>query len=329
MRNLENLKTKVNPYLIENIAQNMYLEDFEHLERLKSFGKNLCERTLVEKRIYIKQIIKDFGNQDISKLQVRDIEKLLLEDKSHSGSWKNSYLECFGAIYEETKWVCPHAIEKPHFTKFSRNSQKTDIFNTDELNRFFDRKLWDNERDYLIFKIIFSCGLRIGEARAIKINQFHFDDNLILINGFCKKDGTRTNYNKCGSLKEKKWRTCPLSNEVIKLTQEYIQAHSKKETDFLITQEINNKLLSQEYLEKVFKNVLVKAKINFKERKLCPHSLRFTFVTRMRRTEDAETVRQLVGHNSVEMTDYYTRFGYEDFKIAQKNTFEAVENLYN
>jgi integrase len=62
----------------------------------------------------------------------------------------------------------------------------------------------------------------------------------------------------------------------------------------------------QEYLETVFSRALKTAGVEKDGRKLVPLSLRFTYVTRMRRNLEADTVKQLAGHSSVEMTDYYT-----------------------
>ncbi len=80
--------------------------------------------------------------------------------------------------------------------RFARNVRKADIYTTEELNRFFDNELWENSRDHLIFLCIASFGLRLGEARALQLRQFIFDKNAVVIDGFCKRNGERTNYNK-------------------------------------------------------------------------------------------------------------------------------------
>ena len=51
------------------------------------------------------------------------------------------------------------------------------------------------------------------------------------------------------------------------------------------------------------------------------HSLRYTYVTRMRQLYDGELVRKMVGHAQIEMTDYYTRNELTEtlHALAQKN----------
>ena len=62
-----------------------------------------------------------------------------------------------------------------------------------------------------------------------------------------------------------------------------------------------------ENIEDIFHNAVKKAGIDTSDRKITMHSLRYTYVTRMRQLYDGELVRKMVGHAQIEMTDYYTR----------------------
>ena len=73
---------------------------------------------------------------------------------------------------------------------------------------------------------------------------------------------------------------------------------------------------------------LKKAGIEKGDRKLIPHSFRFTYVTRMRRELPAEIVQKLAGHSSVEMTDYYTRAAIPEMVAAIKPAAEAANKLF-
>lgn len=87
--------------------------------------------------------------------------------------------------------------------------------------------------------------------------------------------------------------------------------------------------LRQEYLESVFKRVLIKAGIDTNERKLVPHSFRFICFTRMRQRIDAETVQKMVGHSSVEMTEYYTRAAISETIESIQYVMPAVNGLFD
>ena len=147
--------------------------------------KRLQKKLVCKKDFFLDLIVKKFGDSDISKIKVSEIEKYLLQD-SHSGSWKNFFLETFGKIYDETIWVCKNPVVKPVFQKFARNSRKADIFTEDELITMFSNyELWDSYDEYLLFYTIYTCGLRLGEARALQVNQFIFDDGSNVVYAVC------------------------------------------------------------------------------------------------------------------------------------------------
>lgn len=93
-------------------------------------------------------------------------------DKIHTGSWKNSFLETLSYVYKEAPFHGCTDVIKPVFHRFSRDSKKADIFTTEELNRFFDYNNWSNKRDYLVLLCMVSFGLRMGEARGLQLHQF-------------------------------------------------------------------------------------------------------------------------------------------------------------
>lgn len=315
------------PYLVRNIAKNMYIENGIHIQRLSYFGKNLCSSSIKQKRYFVELIISKFGNKRIFDIKPAEVEKFLIADKVHGNSWKNTYLETFGNIFQETEWLdkpCP----KPVFHKFVRNSKKADILSINELDEFFNFSNWRNYDEWLLFRVIFYCGLRISEARALRPCQFLWKEKVVIINGFCKPNGQRTNYNKKGSNEDPKIRTVILPDELIVNVKKYIDLHKRKPNDFIF--QYNDKPYRREFLESEFKKALIKSCIKIKNRKIVPHSLRFTYVTLMRRELDVEQVKKLVGHNSVKMTEYYTRFDVKNsIESIKKESFEAVNKLLN
>ena len=74
---------------------------------------------------------------------------------------------------------------------------------------------------------------------------------------------------------------------------------------------------------------ILKSGIEQKGRKLSPHSLRYTYITQMRRTLPGELVRELVGHSNIAMTDYYTQFSVENGLAHIASTGDAVEKLFD
>ena len=314
---------KRDQYKIKNIAKNMYLENSEHIYRLNMFGKKFTVKTLNQKRSYIELIMEKFGEFYIDDINFSKIEMELLIDSKHSGSWKNGFLETFGAIYDETAWICSKPIPKPKFQRFVRNSKKADILTTEEIKLFLDKKNWKYERDFILYNIILFCGLRLGEARALRVSQFIFEKKILVVDGFLRSTGERTDFNKMGNTENKKIRIVPLPDILIDIVKNYINFHHLYDNDFIFTRE-NGKPLRQEYLESVFKRVIQNANISLRNRKLVPHSLRYTYVTRLRRFLPVDLVQQLVGHSDSEMTNYYTKFGHDELLIKLKDSFDVI-----
>ena len=112
------------------------------------------------------------------------------------------------------------------------------------------------------------------------------------------------------------------------MVMKYVDSHYLSENDFIFQRD-DGRPLRQEYLESVFHKVIEKAGIDTSDRKLCPHSFRFTYVTRMRRNVDAETVQKMVGHSSVEMTEYYTRAAIPEMVAGLNPARQAVNMLFD
>lgn len=314
--------------LISDICRDMFIPGSRHLERLAAHGKTLAIETILQYRTKMEIITKEFGHLELKDLTVMHIENFLASDTKHSGSWKNTFLEALTYVYKEAPFYGVNGVNKPNFVRYSRNSKKADILTTDELSAFFNEANWNSEKEYLVFLCMLSFGLRIGEVRAIQIRQLIFDKNALVIDGFCKSNGERTSYNKKGSDEDMKWRVAVAPDYTMQRLYNYVTLHNLQPDEFLFTRD-GFRPYRREYLEDVFLTQLDKAGIEKNGRKLIPHSLRFTYVTRMRRELPAEIVRKLVGHSSVEMTEYYTRAAIPELVASVQNAIPAVNQLFD
>lgn len=242
---------------------------------------------------------------------------------------ENSFLETLGFVYNEAQWLTEETIVKPQFQRFARNTKKADILSTQELEVFFDGGYWEDFsiREYLLFFITACCGLRLGEARALRVNQIIPEKHALIVDGFLQDDLTRTSYNKKGSVEDTKLRVTIIPDNAQNLLIRYIRNNNLSNDSYLFTRE-NGELFTGPYCEYIFNKVLIKSGIDKAGRKICPHSLRYTFVTRMRREINAETVQKLAGHSSVEMTEYYTRASIPDMVDSVKEALPAVNRLF-
>ena len=312
---------------IKDLSLNMFIRGGEQVSRLEMLGKKLSDKTLDQKRKFMNAIVEQFGNEDLESVSSSKVIKYLFSlENTKSSSWKNHYLDTFKTLYEEYVWKTGEEIVVPKFPRFSDDSKKADVFSTDELNRFFDRKIWDSDVEFLLFYVTVNCGLRLGEARGLRAKQFDFENHILIVDGFIRFDGSRANFNKAGSLRDKKTRVVFLSSFVEKELLLYFKKNNLAGDVFLFLRD--GKPLPADFCEKFFKKMLKKALIETSGRKLTPHSLRYTYVTRMRRFINGDDARILVGHTSQEMTDYYTKPLIEDMIKQIAESRDAAEKLF-
>jgi integrase len=335
--------------LIKHIAETMYIPGSAHVDRRRQLGKSTNLDTLQECRNYITLIIEQWGDRALKSIETDQVENYLFTVK-RSGSWKNRYLSVFKEIYiEAPRYGCKAPC--PAFPRFALHKKKADIFTTRELKAFFDPANFPDDMFFLFFLLSLSGGLRLGETRAVRVKQFVFDRKALIIDGFCKENGERTNYNKTGSEENPKFRIVLLPDYTLLKALEFIREKAMGPEDFIFL--YNGKPVRQNTAEMVFIRALIKAGLtapsdSMKEagvwkgggvvkrknitadgKRLVPHSLRYTYVSRMRRELSPKELKPMTGHATEEMVDYYNRM---DFELAMENlprAEAALENLLN
>lgn len=327
---------------IGTIAKYMYVPESDHVRRLEKLGKKPDIKTLREKRHKLEIFVNQFGDLEIKELTVPMVINFLMED-THSGSWKNNFLTVVGNVYDEAPFYGVNNLIKPTFPKFTRQTVKKDIFTTEELNILFNEGLWQQlskkmyEKQpqfdegyisiYLMFLCAISFGLRLGEAIGIKAKQFLFDYGMFVVDGFYRyEEHERTNFNKKGSAEDQKIRVVPMPETIAGIMKNYILETNTKPDDFVFLR--YGQPIRKHLAEKWFSRAIQEAGINTEGRKLTPHSLRFTYITRMRREVAGETVQKMAGHNSMEMTDYYTRAAIPEMVEAVRPAAAAANRLF-
>ncbi|WP_461254880.1 tyrosine-type recombinase/integrase [Treponema sp. R80B11-R83G3] len=338
----------INPdLLLSVIAEKMYIPGSDHVDRRRQLGQSVKFDTLAEARGYINLIIQEFGCYALKDIDSEDVITYLFKIK-RSGSWKNRYLTIFKEIYAEApRYGCK--IRTPPFPSFARNSKKADIFTNAELAALLKPGNFPDDVYFIMFLLILSGGLRLGEARGVRYKQILFDRKILIVDGFCQKNGNRTVYNKCGSPDEPKLRVVWLPDVTIAALAEYTRNKALMPDDFVFL--YNGKVVRQETAENVFFRALVSAGIAYSKeklidlgywkkgkirkkaaaipggRKLVPHSLRYTYVSRMRRDLTAAELKPMTGHESEVMVDYYNNVILENAIAALPAADSALENL--
>jgi integrase len=316
------------PSLIASIASDMFLPTSQHVQRRKQLGKSTTPDTMTESRRYTTYIINQWGNLAISDLSPAIVMNFLF-NTPRSGKWKNRFIEILNEVFSEANWQGV-PVPKLNLPRFAPNVTKADTLSADELTLLFHIDNFPSPAFLMLFITCFHGGLRLGEARAVTAKQLITDRSILIIDGFCKKDGTRTNYNKKGSKDNPRFRIVYLPPSITNILQQYIALNSINPDGFLFT--LNGKPIRQETAEDVFYRALQKigviptqppkprakrgsgrqtqSKTNLKShdgRKLVPHSLRYSFISMMRQLVTPHDLKPITGHTSDVMVDYYNR----------------------
>lgn len=170
-----------------------------------------------------------------------------------------------------------------------------------------------NENLYpIIFRLIYSCGLRISEVVNIKICDFSLENQAITI--------VKSKYNIT--------RVLPLSSSMFNLLKTYLDSDKVKNNAYLF--ERNGKKISTYSLEKFMKNICTKYRIRV-------HDLRWTFAVHTLNNlfdENINSVEALyplmiyMGHQSIESTEYYLQLTNEHYKEVVKKLDKKYPNIF-
>ena len=129
--------------LVKSIGAGMYAQSGPCYEKRRQFGNSVYKATLDQKKYFLNEINKDFGERPIQEIMEKEVEDLLLKSEK-SGSWKNSYLETFLDIYKEARWNGID-VALPRFQKFKRGSRKADVLTEAEIQALFAPGIFSNK----------------------------------------------------------------------------------------------------------------------------------------------------------------------------------------
>jgi integrase len=312
--------------LVKTVAEKMFFPESDHMKRRVQLGKPLDPCSMQEGRAIMKKVIDQWGEKTLSSLTVKEVGKYLF-DLKRSGSHKQDFISKVKEMYREAYWHgCD--IPTPTFPTFVKNSKKGDIFTAEELTKLFNPELYKDKELYLFYLCCLSGGLRMGEARGLRPKQILYDKKALIVDGFVKPNGVRTNYNKKGTEEHPKFRIVPLPDITLNLLKEHITEKGIVEDDFIFKgKKEPDKPVTAFYVHDNLERLMGKAGIEINGRRLIVHSFRFTYVTFMRRELPAETVMKLVGHTTIGMTEYYNKRVIDESLADISGADTAVQKL--
>ena len=175
------------------------------------------------------------------------------------------------------------------------------FINEKDMSNIMEVCMGDNpilERDRLIVELLYSTGIRVSELINIKLNDINFYNNEIKILGKGSKERIVIFNNTCREA---------LYNFINNGRKELY----KNDTGYLFIGR-NNGHISSKYVRDIINKIKVKAGV---EGKISPHVFRHTFATDMLNNgADLVSVKDLLGHESLNTTSIYTHVTNEQIK---------------
>jgi len=214
------------------------------------------------------------------------------------------------AIYLDNHGIDAYVIPKNHFK--SGEKYVPHIYTDTELQKFFLEtekchycSLCPNRHLIMpiIFRMIYSCGLRVSEARLLKVQEVDLNNGILIINQ-SKKDNSRL---------------VPMTDEFTEICQAYSkQVHYYSNAEGYFFPMIDDKPLTHYNIYKNFRKFLWKAGISHGGRGSGPriHDFRHTFAVHCLKKWSEEgknlmtylpILRVYLGHESFDGTAYYLR----------------------
>lgn len=245
-----------------------------------------------------KGIIKQYlGFVECKNINEDILLDFIIQQKERNVDIKNITINKYIAtIRQVLNYSCKLPLD---FAKLPENKKMIETIPDDVINKVFSfyRANQDNiylQRNYIMFRVLLETGLRLSEMLHLKVYDFDFKTNTILV----KK--TKTNLE----------RYVFFSNETKDLLNKYIVSARLEYNIFIdfITGNILETYSVESICTRLRKRLQIKKSIN-------PHKWRHTFATNFnRRNGNMEVLRQILGHTSLKTTQKYLHVNVDDLR---------------
>ena len=170
-----------------------------------------------------------------------------------------------------------------------------------EMDRLLDAESWtesfEDVRDRTIIMTFYETGIRLSELIGLDDSMVDFSNRQLKVTG-----------------KRNKQRVIPFGEELLAAFRDYMKCRDKEvdwQSDTLFVSAKGQRMTSSQVREAVRKNLSKVCTL----KKRTPHVLRHTFATAMLNNKAGiESVKKLLGHESLSTTEIYTHTTFEQLK---------------
>ena len=170
-----------------------------------------------------------------------------------------------------------------------------------EMDRLLDAESWtesfEDVRDRMVIMTFYETGIRLSELIGLDDSMVDFSNRQLKVTG-----------------KRNKQRVIPFGEELLATLRDYMKCRDKevnRQSEALFVSAKGRRMTSSQVREAVRKNLSKVCTL----KKRTPHVLRHTFATAMLNNKAGiESVKKLLGHESLSTTEIYTHTTFEQLK---------------
>ena len=276
---------------------------------LKGYGHYLkieCAMSQNTVASYISDVRKflDFYGGHIEDVVPEDIEKYLCEREDLSERSQARLISAlrsfFGWIVQEG-YIKDNPCDKVDSPKLGRYLPS--VLSQEEVTVILtsvDTGSWQGKRNRAILEVLYSCGLRVSEAVALKISNIYMKEGYIRVIG-----------------KGNKERLVPIGDVAVEALADYLMVRpipTDRKSDNIVFLNRFGRSLSRISMFNMVKKQALSAGI---DKEISPHTFRHSFATHLiENGADLRGVQEMLGHENITTTEIYTHV--EDSKWRQQ-----------
>lgn len=281
------------------------------------YERNLSEHTIAGYEADLKEFERFYLGLDseldwnsIDADVVRQWEVSIMErgNKASSVGRRLSALRTFYRFLMKRKMVTKdpaHLVRAP-----KKDKALPGYVREEEMNHLFDGDFFDTSfkgvRDKTILLTFYSTGIRLSELTGLRLPDFDMNQMQLKVTG-----------------KRNKQRLVPFGVELRDSMREYLSIRGQFcsergfSTDVLFVDERTGGEMSPSGVREMVKRYL---SLVTTQQKRSPHVLRHSFATSMlNHHADLQSVKELLGHESLSTTEVYTHTSFEELKEVYKH----------
>ena len=269
--------------------------------------RNYSENTVINYELDLKEYLEYLNKKDLNLINItyKDVKQYLsyLYDKNYSNSSLSRKISTLRSFY---KYLYNESLIKKNpylYVSLPKKEKKLPRYvNYEDLDLILnipDLETKDGIRDRLILEILYGTGIRVSELCNIELKDLDLKEKTIRITGKGDKERIVLYGEYCSEILDK-----------------YLKVRDIKEKKLI--QSNNGNKINASSIQKILKDILKRASL---KKNITPHVFRHTFATHLLNEGcDILTVKELLGHSSLDTTQIYTHVSNEKLRKVYLDT---------